>query len=129
MCKWTEIHSFDGGWVWVREQLMFEICGHWMHFASKQWKVNSGQRILLPIEEIYFMIFSHISWANLHRRLKRPAVDIVNVTAVFDKPAVLYLLFFCKEKSGNITNPILIHSGEVWTKIHQMSKLSHYIQR
>lgn len=26
------------------------------------------------------------------------------------------------------TNPVVVHSEEVWTKIHQVNKLSHYVQ-
>ena len=29
----------------------------------------------------------------------------------------------------NTTNPILVHSGEVWTKVHKANKLSHYVHK
>ena len=29
----------------------------------------------------------------------------------------------------NTTNPILAHSGEVWTRVHRANKLSHYVQK
>lgn len=72
---------------------------------------------MIKISDIFYNGYLYQYWKLTDNRL-----DWMDIENAFCVP------FSAKEKQGSTTNPILAHAWAVWAKVHQMHRMSHYMQ-